>query len=90
VGWVGVRQNAIGGPGGVLSNHFDPRIIGEIRAFQDILDGVEPEKKVPKRSLETSRRAIPHMRFSNPEPQKTDTSPPAMTSNGDPETRPEA
>ena len=52
-------------PGGVLSNHFDPNIIGNIRALGDILDGVEPEKKEPKRRFETSHRAIPHMRFSN-------------------------
>jgi len=85
VGWVGVRQNAIGGPGGVLSNHFDPRIIGEIRAFQDILDGVEPEKKVRKRPLETSRRAIPHMRFSNLKDWKDDAPPKACPPDDDPE-----
>src|ERR1017187_8019556 len=66
-------------PGGVLSNHFDPRIIGEIRAFQDILDGVEPEKKIRKRPLETSRRAIPHMRFSNLKDRKGDPPPKAGT-----------
>jgi DNA invertase Pin-like site-specific DNA recombinase len=72
-------------PSGVLSNHFDPRIIGEIRAFQDILDGVEPEKKVRKRPLETSRRAIPHMRFSNLKDWKDDAPPKACPPDDDPE-----
>ena len=53
-------------PGGVLSNFVDPNIIGEIRVLRDILAGVEPEKKVPKRKFESSHRAIPHVRFSNP------------------------
>ena len=53
-------------PGSLLSNHFDPNIIGDIRTLRDILDGVEPEKKEPTRRFETSHRAIPHMRFSNP------------------------
>ena len=51
---------------GVCSNHFDPKIIGEIRTLKDILDGVEPEKKVPRRRFERGPRAIPFRRTSNP------------------------
>jgi hypothetical protein len=87
VGWVGAGKKLFTvAPGSVLSNHFDPRIIGEIRAFQDILDGVESEKKVRKRPLETSRRAIPHMRFSNLKDRKGDVPPKAGMPDDDAET----
>ena len=86
MGWVGAGKKLFTvAPGSVLSNHFDPRIIGEIRAFQDILDGVEPEKKIRKRPLETSRRAIPHMRFSNLKDRKEDVPPKTSMLDDDPE-----
>ena len=72
-------------PGGVLSNHFDPDIIGDIRALRDILDGVLPEKKVPKRRFESSHRAIPHMRFSNPEASGAPSAPDSMMPEGEPD-----
>lgn len=73
-------MNSVGvPPGGVLSNHFDPNIIGEIRALRDILAGVEPEKKVPKRRFETSHRARLPRRVSNPKEGEADAPPTIMT-----------
>jgi DNA invertase Pin-like site-specific DNA recombinase len=61
-------MNSVGvPPGGVFTNHFDPEIVGEIRALRDILAGVEPEKKVPKRRFESSHRAILPRRITNRE-----------------------
>lgn len=52
-------------PGTLRSNHFDPKIVGEIRALRDILDGVEPENKVTKRRFESTHRALLPVRISN-------------------------
>jgi len=39
-----VDEFSYSAPGSLLSNHFDPNIIGDIRTLRDILDGVEPER----------------------------------------------
>ena len=78
--------NSAGVPlGRALSNRFNPEIVREIRSLRDILSGVNPEKKAPKRRFENSHRAILRGRISNrgQEKEKIDRGPTIILSNED-------